>query len=219
MGSNPTVSTFNEWIGVQVFFGCGKIGIMKNHKDLYLKKTIPYSFKGKEFRFDVAHTLFSTFKIDTGSNLLLKTIEVGSPKKILDLGCGYGTLGVVLAGLFPNAKVTMTDKDLLGVKYSRYNCDLNEVSNAEVVGSVGVESVSSEFYDLIVSNIPAKIGDLAIEKEFVLEPLKLLKTGGEYWFVVVSGLNRLIPKIGMRNKLKLNKMKKGEGHTVYRITQ
>ena len=190
---------------------------MEDYKDSYFKKIIPYSSKQGKFKFAVAHTLFSTFKIDVGSNLLLKTIKVDSPKRILDLGCGYGTLGIVLASIFPEAKVTMVDRDLLAIRYSRYNRSLNKVSNTQVVGSVGMESISSESYDLIVSNIPAKIGDLAIEREFILEPLKLLKPGAQYWFVVVSGLNRLIPKIGERNSLRLKEIKKRKGHTVYRI--
>ncbi len=136
---------------------------MKDYKDSYFKKIIPYSSKQGKFKFVVANTLFSTFKIDVGSNLLLKTIKVDSPKQILDLGCGYGTLGIVLASLFPEAKVTMVDKDLLAVRYSRYNCSLNKVSNTQVMGSVGMESVPPESYDLIVSNIQEKIVDLAIE--------------------------------------------------------
>jgi len=195
-----------------------RIGIMKDYKDPYFKKIISYSFKKKKFKFVVAHTLFSTFKIDMGSNLLLKTIKVdSSPERILDLGCGYGTLGVVLATLFSKAKIIMSDKDLLAIKYSGYNCRLNKVSNVEMVGGVGIENVAFESYDLIVSNIPAKIGDLAIEQEFILKPLKLLKPGGQYWFVVVSGLNRLIPKIGSRNNLNLKKVKKRKGHTVFRV--
>ena len=190
---------------------------IQGDKDPYYKKIISYSLRRNKYVFAVAHTLFSTFKIDVGSNLLLKTIKVDSPKRILDLGCGYGTLGIVLAGLFSEAKVTMVDKDLLAVRYSRYNCNLNKLLNAEVIGSVGVDKVPSGFYDLIVSNIPAKIGDLAIEREFILKPLKLLKPSAEYWFVVVSGLNRLIPKIGKRNNLRLKKVKKGSGHTVYKI--
>jgi 16S rRNA G1207 methylase RsmC len=85
------------------------------------------------------------------------------------------------------------------------------------MGSVGTEKIPPGFYDLIVSNIPAKIGDLAIEREFILKPLKLLKPNGQYWFVVVSGLNRLIPKIESRNNFNFKKVKKRKGYTVYRV--
>ena len=71
--------------------------------------------------------------------------------------------------------------------------------------------------DLIVSNIPAKIGDEAIEREFILDPLEHLHPGGDYWFVVVSGLNRLIPALGRRHNLRLKEVKKRAGHTVYHI--
>lgn len=55
------------------------------------------------------------------------------------------------------------------------------------------------------------------EQEFILEPLERLRPGGEFWFVVISGLNRLIPKIGTRNHLYLKAIKKRSGHTVYRL--
>lgn len=188
--------------------------------DAYFKKRIDYATRGETFQFDLGHTIFSSFQVDEGTDLLLRLIEPAAPPRyILDLGCGYGPLGIVLARLFPEAQVVMADKDLLAVRYARHNCALNAITNAQVIGSVGLEQVPPLPYDLIVSNIPAKIGDLAIEQEFILAPLQQLRTGGELWFVVVSGLNRLIPSLGVRNNLKQKALKKRAGHTVYRIVK
>jgi len=188
--------------------------------DTYFKKQIEYKLGGLSFKFDVANTLFSTFKIDAGSDLLLRATKLETPPtSILDLGCGYGTLGIVLAKTYPSTKVLMADKDLLAVRYAKSNSDLNSVPNVEVIGSVGIENIPKEKYDVIVSNIPAKIGDEAIEQEFILKPLELLSEKGSYWFVVVSGLNRLIPKIAARNKLKIKEVRKRSGYTVYRLAK
>jgi 16S rRNA G1207 methylase RsmC len=186
--------------------------------DSYYKKRIPYSVRGQQFAFDVGHTIFSSFQVDDGTDLLLRTLEPAAPpRRILDIGCGAGVIGIVMARRFPEAEVAMLDVNLLAVRYARHNAALNGASNTTVLGSVGLESAPPGQYDLIISNIPAKIGDLAIEQEFVLAPLARLAPGGEYWFVVVSGLNHLIPRLGPRHQLKLKEMKKRSGHTVYRI--
>ena len=51
----------------------------------------------------------------------------------------------------------------------------------------------------------------------MLEPLERLRPGGDYWFVVVSGLNHLIPNIGVRHHLKLKQIKKRAGYAVYHL--
>jgi len=185
--------------------------------DVYYKKRIPYSCRGEHFAFDVAHTLFSTYEIDEGTDLFLRTITAEPPSLILDMGCGAGVIGIVLARWFPQARVILADRDLLAVRYSRHNAALNATPNVEVLGSVGLESVPPGPYDLVVSNIPAKIGDEAIEHEFLLEPLDRLRPGGDYWFVVVSGLNRLIPGLGTHHGLRMKQVKKRSGHAVYHV--
>ncbi len=188
--------------------------------DPYYKKRIAYTLRGQQFLFDVGHTIFSSFEIDDGTDLLLRCVEPAlAPQRILDLGCGCGVIAITMAQRFPEAAVVAADKDLLAVRYARANAQLNAVSHVQVLGSVGLESVPAGPYDLIFSNIPAKIGEVAIEQEFILGPLSQLRPGGEYWFVVVSGLNHLIPRIGVRNHLKLKEIKKRSGYTVYRCVR
>ncbi|MBK9714397.1 MAG: methyltransferase [Kouleothrix sp.] len=185
--------------------------------DVYFKKRIDYYCRGQTFAFDVAHTLFSSHQIDEGTDLFLRTIDVVAPRTILDVGCGCGVIGIVLARLFPEARVQALDRDLLAVRYAQHNAELNGTPNVSACGSVGLERTPDEQFDLIVANIPAKIGDEAIEREFVLDPYEHLRPGGDYWFVVVSGLNRLIPGIGTRHRLKLKQVKKRAGHAVYHV--
>lgn len=186
--------------------------------DPYFKKEITYPFEGKIFHFDIGETLFSTFAIDHGTDILIRSITPeANPNKILDLGCGYGPIGIVLADKYPEAKVIMIDRDLLAVRYSSQNIKKNYLGNARALGSVGMESVADQMFDLIVSNIPAKIGDQAIVQEFILAPKNHLNPGGELWVVVVNALNRLIPKLGEKNNLKINEIRNRKGHTVYKI--
>ena len=185
--------------------------------DAYFKKKIIYPYGGKKFVFDLAETLFSTFGLDHGTDVLIRNITTVNPKSILDLGCGYGPIGIVLASKYPQSQVVMVDKDLLAVRYSQLNIQGNNISNATVLGSVGMEAVQDKNFDLIVSNIPAKIGDEAITQEFILTPFKYLNPDGELWVVVVNALNHLIPRIEVLPNLKMKEIKKRKGHTVYKL--
>ncbi|CAN5118442.1 methyltransferase [soil metagenome] len=185
--------------------------------DVYFKKEITYPFAGQKFSFAIANTLFSTFNLDHGTDILIRAITPGMPKSILDIGCGYGPLGIVLAKNNPQAEVIMVDRDLLAVRYTQCNILKNNVTNAVALGSLGIEQVKEKCFDLIVSNIPAKIGDGAIVKEFILDPYQQLEPLGEYWFVIVSALNRFIPKVGKEYHLDMKEIRRRKGHIVYRI--
>lgn len=185
--------------------------------DRYFKKRVSLALEGERLEFEVGHTLFASHEVDAGTKLLLRCLEVErAPRRILDLGCGYGVLGIALARRFPEAEVVLADSNLLAVRYARRNATLNGAANTEVVGSVGLEEVPAGDYDLIVANVPAKIGDEAIEGEFVREPRGRLAPGGSYWFVAVSGLNHLLKRIAGRGGVPLRQVRKRSGHTVYR---
>src|SRR3954464_1990413 len=83
--------------------------------DVYFKKRIDYYCREQSFAFDVAHTLFSSHQIDEGTDLFLRTIDVSAPRSVIDMGCGCGVIGIVLARLFPEAQVIGLDRDLLAV--------------------------------------------------------------------------------------------------------
>lgn len=185
--------------------------------DTYFKKGITYPYKGIKFIFDVATTLFSTFTIDHGTDMLIRHMTLNNPKTILDLGCGYGPIGIILAKTNPEAQVTMIDTDLLAVRYSNINIKKNNLSNAVAIGSVGMEQVLDKNFDLIVSNVPAKIGEEAITQEFIMTPFAQLNPDGELWIVVVNALNHLIPRIGPKYHLNMKLIRKRSGHSLYRI--
>ena len=186
--------------------------------DPYFKKRVALTFGGETLEFDVAHTLFASHEVDAGTKLLLRCIEVDeAPRRILDLGCGYGVLGIALARRFPEAQVTMADSNLLAVRYARLNAARNGAANAQATGSVALEDVPEGAYDLIVANVPAKIGDAAIEAEFVRGPRARLAPGGAYWFVAVSGLNHLLKRLAGQGGVPARQVRKRSGHTVYRL--
>jgi 16S rRNA G1207 methylase RsmC len=135
----------------------------------------------------------------------------------LNIGCGYGVIGISLAKKFTVAKVIGVDRDLLDVKYSNHNAKLSKVENFTAIPSLGIEAVKDQKFDLIISNIPAKINESAIEEEFIFAPLSILNEGGEYWVVIVNDLNRYFIKLKHQDKISLLEIKKRKGHIVYKL--
>lgn len=163
-------------------------------EDPYFKKIIPFRQSGAELSFRVSQDLFSSYDVDAGTRLLLRTLaerDSHTFRKILDLGCGYGPIGLTLQKLNEGAIVHMVDRDALAVEYSRRNAELNGASGVEGYGSLGYDDVRSADFDLIVSNIPAKAGEEAISY-FLREAAHYLASGGLVAVVVVSRLERFV---------------------------
>ncbi|RLG53474.1 MAG: 16S rRNA methyltransferase [Thermoproteota archaeon] len=102
--------------------------------------------------------VFSREKVDRGSLLLIKSVDASNAQVLLDVGCGYGAIGIALAKLYPRLRVVMTDINRRAVQLARENIKLNSLGNAEVRLGNLYEPVKDEKFDIIVSNPPIRAG-------------------------------------------------------------
>ncbi len=175
--------------------------------DPWYKSTFQYSALGKNLKIGIPHDVFSTQRIDEGTLLLLDHLPETNPSSILDMGCGYGALGLPIAAVYPEAKVEMVDRDLLAVAWSEKNALLNSLNNVHAYGSLGFRNIQGK-YNWILCNVPARIGEPFIKNLIHLGCSKL-NHGGELRVVVINDLAPIV------SEMKL--IAKGPRHSIYSI--
>ena len=146
-------------------------------------RSIIYENKGQVFTFFSDLGVFSKDKIDYGSRVLVDTIlakEEHIPKTLLDVGCGYGFLGIVLAKGF-DSEVMLVDVNKRAVHLSERNLKQNKVKGKALESNI-YDSVVGTF-DLIVTNPPIRAGKTVVLE--ILEKAKdYLNPDGVLWFVI-----------------------------------
>ena len=164
--------------------------------DPYYKKAVTLGLGGRELVFHVSQTLFSSYGIDAGTEFLLRTLhrEGGGFRKVLDLGCGYGPIGIALKSLEPGAALHMVDRDALALRYSAENALLNGIGDALVYPSIGFDDVEDRDFDLVAMNIPGKAGEAVIGSWLRAAP-RYLGRHGRVALVVVSPLEPLLNEV------------------------
>lgn len=143
---------------------------------------LTYYFRKTKMRFLSDNGVFSKGGIDFGSNLLLKTIDINQAKTLLDVGCGYGTIGLTIAKTNPECFVEMVDVNLRAIDLAKQNMALNEIKNVEIFVSNIYESVTKK-YDVVVSNPPIRAGKKVVH-EISLGSFERLNDGGKYYAVI-----------------------------------
>ena len=144
---------------------------------------------GRKFEFLTCSGVFSYKKIDRGTELLIKHMKIEENDRVLDIGCGYGVLGIVAAKLTKN-KVILTDINKRAIKLAKRNLQLNHIKNAEVRRGNLYEPVKDEIFDVILCNLPMTAG-LEVVYKIIEGAKKRLREGGSLQVVVRKG-HRLV---------------------------
>ena len=132
--------------------------------------------------FETKNTIFSPQGIDKGTLAMLSVAEILPSDKVLDLGCGYGVVGIYTAKLIGEANVVMSDTDIDCVNISRKNAEANGVGSIQVIHSNGFEDIQEKDFTLILSNPPYH-SDFSVPKHFIEKGFNRLKIGGKMYMV------------------------------------
>ncbi len=149
-------------------------------------KQINHVIAGRNMQFFTAKGVFSKDKVDFGSHFLVETIlkENITGQQLLDIGCGYGAIGLTLAVFLESLNVTMLDINSSALQLAKHN--IAQYSLNERVSAYHVDDYQdkAEYYDIVVTNPPIRAG-----KKTVFDIYKKacynLKMGG-YFYVVIQ---------------------------------
>jgi len=176
-------------------------------------KTIEVCVRGNCFKFITASGVFSFGKLDRGTELLMGSMVLDEKWRVLDLGCGYGPIGII-ASRFVDY-VVMTDVNRRAVKIARKNLKINGVRNAEVrLGSL-YNPVVGEKFDSIITNPPVHAGKDVL-REIVINAPRHLNDGGLLQLVVKTKQGaRRIRSLMEESFTEVRELAKGSGYRVY----
>lgn len=136
-----------------------------------------------KLKFTTENTLFSPAGPDRGTLAMLKNISLGEEERVLDLGCGYGLVGVSIAKVIGADRVAMTDFDIKATETAAINARENGVAGISIFHGNALEEIEDRDYTLILSNPPYHT-DFSIPKQFIEDGFRHLAVGGRMVMVV-----------------------------------
>jgi 16S rRNA (guanine1207-N2)-methyltransferase len=116
------------------------------------------NFLGRTFEFLTSSSVFSKRKIDVGTRLLIESMILPQTGCVLDIGCGYGVVGIVAAASNSKLHVFMTDVNARAVNLAKKNVEINKIANAEVRYGYFYEPVENLKFSCVLSNPPVSAG-------------------------------------------------------------
>jgi 16S rRNA (guanine1207-N2)-methyltransferase len=143
-----------------------------------------FTLRDFRFRFKTDNGVFSKREVDFGSQLLIETFtlpEVEGP--ILDVGCGYGPIGLSIAQLDHQRFVHMVDVNERALLLAKENAELNQISNVKIYESDRLQNVTVDNFAAILTNPPIRAGKKVVHEIFE-QSYDHLKENGELWVVI-----------------------------------
>ena len=140
-----------------------------------------YVYREQTLTFVTDAGVFSKGEVDVGTDLLLRSLPEKLSGRVLDLGCGWGVIGISIGLVFPACEIVMSDVNERAVGLARKNAEANGVP-AQTVCSDGFNAIEGTF-DLIVTNPPIRAGKEVIYGLFASAAARL-REQGQLWLVI-----------------------------------
>jgi 16S rRNA (guanine1207-N2)-methyltransferase len=121
-------------------------------------RTLRFLYRGELLAFVVDQGVFASHGLDPGTALLIENLTIARTDSVLDLGCGWGAVGVAAAKAAREGRVILTEVNRRAARLAEKNLERNRIINAEVRVGPFFEPVSEERFDLIATNPPYRAG-------------------------------------------------------------
>lgn len=147
------------------------------------RQTYDVAVKGMTLQFVTDAGVFSKHGLDYGSRLLIEHMTVPEEARVLDVGCGYGPIGLFAAAMTKSAVVTMVDVNERAVALANENARLNRLDHVRILQSDLFSELRDETFDMIVTNPPIRAGKQIVHQIYE-ESCARLVAGGSLWIVI-----------------------------------
>ena len=147
------------------------------------EREIEYEISNNKFKFITDNGVFSKNHVDIATSFLMKTIYGEIRGEVLDVGCGYGVIGITAAKNSNVSSVTMLDVNRRALELAKRNSEKNKVAEkVKIIESDGFEKIT-EKYDVIITNPPIRAGKCVIYKMYE-DAKEHLNDGGTLYLVI-----------------------------------
>lgn len=148
------------------------------------RKVVTSTLRDETLQFITDAGVFSKGNVDFGSRLLVESFVLPNVDgDVLDVGCGYGPIGLTMATAFPERQIQMVDINERAISLSKENAAQNQLDNAEIYQSNGLEAVEGDSFAAILTNPPIRAGKKVVF-DFYEKSFEKLKSSGELWVVI-----------------------------------
>ncbi|SMG59216.1 class I SAM-dependent methyltransferase [Paenibacillus aquistagni] len=181
------------------------------------RKQLQFNLRGHALRLVSDAGVFSKGAVDYGSQVLIEHMKFAENSKVLDVGCGYGPIGLTAAKLAPLGQVYMVDVNERALALAKENAKLNAITNVTIFESDALAAVHDRDFDVILTNPPIRAGKEVVHRIFA-EAYEHLAIGGSLWIVIQKkqGAPSAVAKLeSLFGEGQVEEVAKDKGYRIY----
>jgi 16S rRNA (guanine1207-N2)-methyltransferase len=143
---------------------------------------IETQIKGIPLIFETSSKVFSPARIDQGTLAMLEQVSFSAGDKVLDLGCGYGVVGILAGKLLGPEQVVLCDVSEEAIALTRINARQNSLAQMQIIQSDGLDQITDVDFTIILTNPPYH-ADFSVPRRFIEDGWRKLAAGGKFYMV------------------------------------